>query len=103
VKVYARIDRWPAARSGCGRHARPSRRRRSSSANCSSRPRRDNSPRRTPPWPSSWTGIRSSPTGTCRPGRRNEVYIRRVIKVALGHLQVRKIRGLCSTCSTRSW
>jgi hypothetical protein len=31
-----------------------------------------------------------------------EAYIRRVIKPALGHLQVRKIRGPSSTCSTRS-
>jgi integrase len=33
--------------------------------------------------------------------KANEVYIRRVIKPALGHLQVRKLRG-CSTCCTRS-
>jgi hypothetical protein len=35
--------------------------------------------------------------------KANEVYIRRVIKPALGHLQVRKIRGPCSTSCTRSW
>jgi hypothetical protein len=34
--------------------------------------------------------------------KANEIYIRRVIKPALGHLQVRKIRGPCSTCSTHS-
>ena len=34
--------------------------------------------------------------------KANEHYIQRVIKPALGHLQVRKIRGPCSICSTRS-
>ena len=34
--------------------------------------------------------------------KANEFYIRRVIKPALGHLQVRKIRGPCSICSMRN-
>jgi hypothetical protein len=35
--------------------------------------------------------------------KANKAYIRRVIKPALGHLQVRKIRAPCSTCSMRSY
>jgi hypothetical protein len=34
--------------------------------------------------------------------KANEAYIRRVIKPALGHLQVRKSAVLCSICSMRS-
>jgi CubicO group peptidase (beta-lactamase class C family) len=67
MSVVRRTDAsWPEAR------LRPNGRRRSSSANCSSRPWPAASPRRTPPWLSLRTGTSRSPIGICPRGRRTK-------------------------------
>ena len=91
VSVYAGTDPLTGLQTACGRHARPNGPRRSSSASCSSRPQLAASPRRTPPWRlDRYAEVADWDLST---RKANEVYIRRVIKPALGHLQVRKIRG----------